>query len=123
MSLGPPLPTASNALPGGPSDAGRVIPPYSGFLPVRFTKPERSPAPLVRSYRTVSPLPRRADPRDVAVCSLLHWLWSRDRWALPTTVPCGARTFLHPRAPCGASSSGRPGGSGSRVFKVRASPA
>lgn len=37
MSLGPPSPTASNALPGGIGDAGSVIPPYVNFLPVRFT--------------------------------------------------------------------------------------
>ena len=63
MSLGSPSPTTSNALPGGPNEAGRFIPPYWGFLPVRFTKPERSPAPLVRSYRTLSPLPRRRERR------------------------------------------------------------
>ena len=60
MSLGPPSLTASNALPAGPGDAGRVIPAYVGFLRVRFAKPTRLPVPLVRSYRTVSPLPRRS---------------------------------------------------------------
>ena len=73
MSLGPPLLTASNALPGGPSGAGRVIPPYSGFLPVRFTKPTRSPAPLVRSYRTVSPLPGRPGPPPRERRSVMSW--------------------------------------------------
>jgi len=60
MSLGPPSLAASNALPAGHVDASRVIPAYSGFLRVRFADPARLHVPLVRSYRTVSPLPRRS---------------------------------------------------------------
>ena len=60
MSLGPPSLAASNALPAGHSDAGRVIPAYVGFLRVRFAKPARLHVPLVGSYPTVSPLPRRS---------------------------------------------------------------
>src|SRR5436190_16936558 len=39
--------------------AGRAIPllPYSALLRVGFTEPARSPASLVSSYLTVSPLP------------------------------------------------------------------
>jgi len=47
----------------------------------------------VRSYRTVSPLPRIPEDRS-AVCSLLHFPSARAAQALPGTVPCGARTFL-----------------------------
>ncbi len=46
----------------------------------------------VGSYPAVSPLPRPL--RDEAVCSLLRFPWPFGRWALPTTLPCGARTFL-----------------------------
>jgi len=60
MSLGPSSLTASNALPAGPGDAGRVIPAYVGFLRVRFAKPARLHTPLVGSYPTVSPLPQRS---------------------------------------------------------------
>jgi len=30
-----------------------------------------------------------------AVCFLLRFPWPRGRRALPATLPCGARTFLH----------------------------
>src|SRR5690606_36143441 len=47
----------------------------------------------VRSYRTISPLPRALAGRS-AVCFLLHFPSARAAQALPGTVPCGARTFL-----------------------------
>jgi hypothetical protein len=50
----------------------------------------RSPAPLVVSYTTVSPLP----PLRKAVCFLWHYLADYSGWVLPTTLLCGARTFL-----------------------------
>ena len=60
----------------------------------RWGLPCRSVAGLaVRSYRTVSPLPRIPKDRS-AVCSLLHFPSARAAQALPGTVPCGARTFL-----------------------------
>lgn len=53
----------------------------------------------VVSYTAVSPLPVRGP----AVCSLWHCPAGRPGWALPTTLPCGARTFLGssklPRSP------------------------
>src|SRR5690606_30494550 len=66
----------------------------------RWGLPCRSVARLaVRSYRTVSPLPRVLPPPfggadRSAVCSLLHFPSARAAQALPGTVPCGARTFL-----------------------------
>src|SRR5262249_29365616 len=48
----------------------------------------------VSSYLTISPLP--TDRGRPAVCFLLHFPWNRSRWALPTTLPCGVRTFLDP---------------------------
>src|SRR3989304_2117993 len=52
----------ANATPGSLS--------YLALLRVGFTEPARSPAPLVSSYLTVSPLPRGS--RRVAVCFLWH---------------------------------------------------
>src|SRR6476660_1890750 len=41
----------------------------------------------------------RADTALVqSVCSLWHWPAGYPEWALPTTLPCGARTFLEPLA-------------------------
>ena len=97
ISLGRRLPVASCDRPGshgGPDQSNKA--PCLILLPVGFTEPGRSPGLLVRSYRTVSPLPPGilADPRS-AVCSLWHFPCPCGRWALPTTVSCGARTFLH----------------------------
>src|SRR5215510_10204204 len=49
------------------------------------------------------PCPQRAlrlreSRRPLAVCSLLHFPWARAPWGLPSTLPCGVRTFLEPRA-------------------------
>ena len=97
ISLGRRLPVASSDRPGshsGPDQPDKA--PCLILLPVGFTKPSRSPGLLVRSYRTVSPLPPGTPegPRS-AVCSLWHFPYPCGRWALPTTVSCGARTFLH----------------------------
>jgi hypothetical protein len=79
--------------------AGPAI-PCSALLRVGFAEPPRSPGALVRSYRTVSPLP---DPfgsgfpettRPSAVCFLWHFPASRPDWLLASTLPCGAPTFL-----------------------------
>ena len=97
--LGQQLPAASRDRPGSHNGSGRSVSwrtrtaPCLVLHPVGFTEPDRSPGLLVRSYRTVSPLPGRSTGR--AVYFLLHFPCPRGRWALPTTVPCGARTFLH----------------------------
>jgi hypothetical protein len=62
------------------------------LLQVGFTEPPQSPAALVVSYTTVSPLPPGRS--RVAVCFLWHFPASHPGSALPTTLPCGARTFL-----------------------------
>jgi|SRR5215469_698998 len=62
------------------------------LLRVGFTKPPQSPAALVVSYTTVSPLPPGRSP--AAVCFLWHCPAGHPGSALPTTLPCGARTFL-----------------------------
>ena len=60
------------------------------LLPVGFTQPRRSPAVLVRSYRTVSPLPGNI----LAVYFLLHLPAGHPGLPLATTALCGVRTFL-----------------------------
>jgi len=89
------------------SCAGRAKSPLFGLAPGGVYRAPRVTTRAVRSYRTVSPLPvppsprlRRTVPawprleRSSAVCSLWHFPWPCGRWALPTTVPCGVRTFL-----------------------------
>jgi hypothetical protein len=79
--------------------------PKSAFLTllqVGFTEPRESPRALVVSYTTVSPLLRRTPNKSTsekAVCFLWHCPAGHPGWALPTTLPCGARTFLgtHPK--------------------------
>ena len=61
------------------------------LLRVGFTEPPGSLRALVVSYTAVSPLP---PARPVAVCFLWHYPAGHPGSALPTTLPCGARTFL-----------------------------
>ena len=72
--------------------------PCLALLRVGFAEPPGSPRALVRSYRTVSPLPVPPLPegtgRPSAVCSLWHFPAGHPDWALPSTLPCGVRTFL-----------------------------
>jgi hypothetical protein len=103
IHLGPALPPASCGPPGdsaGPASAGRVA--AAGTSPIRpcsgWGLPSRPVTrPLVRSYRTVSPLPSRL--RGAAVCSLWHCPAGRPDWPLASTLPCGGRTFLGPGEP------------------------
>jgi len=72
------------------------------LLRVGFTEPTGSPRPLVRSYRTVSPLPVRGpEASPSAVCSLWHCPAGRPDWPLASTLPCGVPTFLDPWPPEG----------------------
>ena len=74
--------------------AGRAdLPCLRGLAPGGVYRARDVTAPAVGSYPTVSPLPVRRETPS-AVCSLWHFPWSCDRWALPTTLPCEARTFL-----------------------------
>ena len=65
------------------------------LLRVGFTKLMQSPAPLVVSYTTVSPLPRF----PLAVCSLWHFPADHSGWVLPTTLLYEVRTFLDTYVP------------------------
>ena len=62
ICLGRPLPERLDATdPGVMTPRDTRLPLYAVLLQVGFAKPAPSPGPLVRSYRTVSPLP--AAPR------------------------------------------------------------
>src|SRR6266852_919626 len=102
IHLGLPLPTASCGLPASIGRAAlnrsrrEPLVPLLTLLRAGFTEPPQSPAALVVSYTTVSPLP----PLHAgAVCFLWHCPAGRPGSALPTTLPCGARTFLTGPAP------------------------
>src|SRR5688572_13407029 len=104
-----PLPTASCGLPGSsggpPSNA-----PCLTLLRVGFAEPPGSPRALVVSYTAVSPLPPATRRPSAAVCSLWHCPAGHPGWVLPTTLPCGARTFLGERLR-GGTRRDRPAGS------------
>ena len=68
-------------------------PAFLVLLRVGFTELRRSPGALVVSYTAVSPLPGLPGR---AVCFLWHCPAGHPGWALPTTLPCGVRTFLSP---------------------------
>ena len=68
------------------------------LLRVGFAEPPRSPGTLVRSYRTVSPLP----PEGGGLFSVALSCES-PRLARASTLSCGAPTFLNPEGPRSSS--------------------
>ncbi len=64
--------------------------PRLTLLRMGFTEPAGSPRPLVRSYRTFSPLPARGP----AVGFLWHFPAGHPDWPLASILSCGAPTFL-----------------------------
>ena len=81
------------------SSAGRLITLPFCLAPEGVARAGRLPEPLVRSYRTVSPLPAGINLNfaqgRTAGCSFL-WRIPSDRsaWVLPSLLPVGVRTFL-----------------------------
>ncbi len=75
------------------SAAGHSIGSYLALLREGFTKPALSPGPLVGSYPTFSPLPlpQMGGGRSPF---LWHFPSGHPAWALPSSLPCGVRTFL-----------------------------
>ena len=96
---------ARAALERRPRALVRKREPFLVLLRVGFAEPPQSPGVLVVSYTAVSPLP----PSPAAVCSLWHCPAGHPGWALPTTLPCGVRTFLSLRCDHPADSSGLKG--------------
>ena len=87
-------PTRKPPRAAGAGLAAHVL-PYLALLQVGFAVPPNVATGAVRSYRTLSPLPSPHCCGAWAVCSLLHCPWARAPQALPGTLLCGARTFLH----------------------------
>ena len=95
---------------GLPGVIGRAGLPDSTLLLVGVAEPPGSPRTLVRSYRTVSPLPvRRPENRSPpsAVCFLWPDPTGRPALVLTSTVPYGAPTFLDSGGGTGPPSSPR----------------
>ena len=90
ISLGPLSPRVSEHPTRG-FIAARTTPlRLFGFAPGRVYRALPVTREAVGSYPTVSPLPRLRE----AVCSLRHFPWGCPRWALPTALSYGGRTFL-----------------------------
>ena len=68
--------------PGGVCRAAGVTPSAGALLPHRFT------------LTCAAPLPVRVGEPPSAVCSLWHFPAGHPDWVLPSTLPCGVRTFL-----------------------------
>ena len=88
--LGRQLPAASSSLPetgGGASSASSLL----GLAPggVCLAAHVATRAGKLLPYRFTL-----TTEQTVAVCSLWHFPWGHPHWALPSTLPYGARTFL-----------------------------
>ena len=79
------------------------VPPLFGLAPGGVCRAVSVAGDAVRSYRTLSPLPR---PRRSAVCFLWHCPWGRPRRALPGTVFPWSPDF--PPPPPESDESGHP---------------
>jgi hypothetical protein len=81
---------------GLPGDIGWASRPTLGLAPGGGCQPPGSPPTLVRSYRTVSPLPVRTIEmvrhRRSALCCPDRQV--TPSWLSPAPSPCGVRTFL-----------------------------
>src|SRR3954465_15815912 len=72
-----------------------LAPSLFGFAPGGVCRAASVAGNAVRSYRTVSPLPRHTQ-RSAAVCSLWHFPWGvTPAGCYPAPYIHGARTFLH----------------------------
>ncbi len=98
IPLGCASPRSSSDLPGspcGPHVAAKTpLASLFGLAPGGVCRAADVATRAVRSYRTISPLPSPL-ARRLGGIFLLHFPWARAPQALPGTVPCGARTFLH----------------------------
>ncbi len=91
IPLGRALLRGSSDLPG--SRTGRAVPPpLFGLAPRGVCHAGEITSAAVRSYRTISPLPRVAARRYIFCCAFRRTL--RSSRPLAGTPPCGDRTFL-----------------------------
>ena len=126
-----------SGLPGG-APGGADGPPILllDLAPDGGCQPPGSPRTLVRSYRTVAPLPvTSANRGPSAVCSLLPCPAGHPALTLVSVVPCGVPTFLDtvrvappvPRPPgrltvAGMVPLGRPAGRGTGQYMYELGP-
>src|SRR5262245_35009497 len=84
--------------PWGVGGAGHTPPPLCGLAPggVYRADPVTGIAGALLPHRFTLARSGRRTGRPLAVCSLLHFPWARAPWGLPSTLPCGVRTFLEP---------------------------
>ena len=98
IPLGCASPRTSSDLPGSPCGphvtALRPSASLFGLAPGGVCRATGVTTRAVRSYRTISPLPAPL-ARHLGGIFLLHFPWAHAPQALPGTLPCGARTFLH----------------------------
>ncbi len=108
ISLGHRLPDASSDLPGSDHGSGKSVPrtEVQGSLLIwpcsRWGLPSRTGHPA-RWWALTPPFHPYLDGSipTVAVCFLWHFPYPKlGRWALPTTAPCGVRTFLRISTAC-----------------------
>jgi len=110
IPLGRRLPGASSNLPERPDPdtipkrfvlaRKAFAPSLFGLAPGGVCHAADVTAGAVRSYRTVSPLPRLVTQRAAAVCSLWHCPWARTRRTLSGTA-CPWSPDFPPRQPFG----------------------
>jgi len=107
IHLGLPLPTASCGLPASIGRAAldrsrrEPLAPLLTLLRVGFTEPPQSPAALVVSYTTVSPLPRLT-PGRFAFCGTVPRVTPGRRYRPPCPVEPGPSSpGLRPARPPG----------------------
>jgi hypothetical protein len=98
IPLGRRLPAGSSGLPGGV--CGRAVLPLSGLAPGGVCRAARvapgAGALLPHRFTLACSGPLRRPFPPSAVCFLWHFPAGRPDWVLPSTVPCGVRTFLGP---------------------------
>ena len=101
IHLGRPLLNGSSDLPG--SSKGRAAPPpLFGLAPRGVCQAGEITPAAVRSYRTISPLPKQANPRvdlpgRYIFCCTFRQALNEPARPLAGTLPCGDRTFLSQR--------------------------
>ena len=98
IPLAPPSLAGSCDLPGG-YERATLHASLFGLAPCGVLPAIHLAVNAVRSYRTFSPLPRRAPFGDSieAVCFLCHFPSGHPDRGLPGALPCGVRTFLPAR--------------------------
>ncbi len=87
--LGPRLPEVSSNLPGG--EAGHLNASLFGLAPGGVYLAGQSPDRRCALTAPFHPYPAYAARRFTF---LWHYPWGHPHWALPSTLPYGARTFL-----------------------------